>query len=57
MEKFMNKDIPAPSVMPIDRETWAGEEGLQDSRTACESGRSYQERYEIAGFKMNTRFA
>ncbi|MFH1931813.1 MAG: methyltransferase domain-containing protein [Pseudomonadota bacterium] len=21
----MNKDIPAPSVMPIDRETWAGE--------------------------------
>lgn len=25
MEKFMNKDIPAPSVMPIDRETWAGE--------------------------------
>lgn len=25
MEKFMNKDIPAPSVMPVDRETWAGE--------------------------------
>ena len=21
----MNKDIPAPSVMPIDRKTWAGE--------------------------------
>jgi len=25
MDKFMNKDIPAPSVMPVDRETWAGE--------------------------------
>ena len=25
MDKFMNKDIPAPSVMPVDRETWARE--------------------------------
>jgi len=25
MEKFMNKDTPVPSVMPIDRETWAGQ--------------------------------
>jgi hypothetical protein len=25
MEKFINKDIPAPSVMPVNRETWAGQ--------------------------------
>ena len=25
MKKYMNKDIPSPSVMPVDRETWAGE--------------------------------
>jgi len=25
MEKFMDKDIPVPSVMPVDREAWAGE--------------------------------
>ena len=25
MEKFMNKDIPAPSVVLVDRETWVRE--------------------------------
>ena len=25
MENFINKDIPTPSVMPVDRETWASE--------------------------------
>lgn len=25
MDKFINDDIPAPAVMPIDRKTWAGE--------------------------------
>lgn len=30
MEKFMNKDIPSPSVMPVDRKKWANELNLSN---------------------------
>jgi hypothetical protein len=30
MEKFLNADIPAPTIMPLDRETWVGQLNLSN---------------------------